>query len=272
MTFRTLVAGLMALAILPCGPSRAASTLEYNVTRGGQQSVQTVNIQDGVVWIKAAAGDANTDALFEQTSSQLVLIDHRRARYTPVNEDSVNRLSAQIEDMTPLVRGLGDQIRHLDPHQRARWEKMLEGFPLEAFETARKEAGKTQLTADGKPKTIAGVRCEPAVLSAGKFTELSFCLAQPEALGLSAGDIETLRALALFVQRLAHQAHSLAAPFGLAIKRGELDKLSGIPVQLKELKARQPLSMTLARSGDTKNALQPLRIPENYQQERLRLW
>lgn len=274
MTFRTRIARLLllALAALSCGTSQAGSTLEYTVTRDAQKSVQTVHIQDGVVWIKAAGGDANTDALFEQASTQLVLIDHRRARYTPVNEDSVKRLSGQIEDLTPLLHGLGDRIRRLAPHQRARWEMMLEGFPLEAFDMARKEAGKARISAAGKPKTIAGVRCKPATLSAGKFTELSFCLAQPEALGIAADDAETLRALTVFVQRLAHQAHSLATPFGLAIPRGELDRLAGIPVQLKELKGRQPLSMTLARGGTSKTELQPLRIPENYQPERLRLW
>lgn len=267
-----LLTGLVGFWFITSSPVMAASTLTYSVKQGGHKAVQTVNIQDGQVWITHAGGDSKTDVLFDRATDQWVLIDHRNQSYTPVNEETVRKLSAQIEDMLPLVQGLGDQIRRLNPQQRAKWEKMLNGFPLDAFDQARQEIKASHLKPKGKAQTIAGVRCETMQLRAGHVGDLEFCLAKPEALGLTAEDAETLQALTSFTQRLAQKAHGLASRFGLAIAQSDLNKLAGIPIMLRNTKGQHPLSMTLDHAEKITTPLKPLQIPENYQPQKLRLW
>ena len=267
-----LLTGLAGFWLIASGPAMAASTLTYSVRQGGHKAMQTVNIQDGQVWITHAGGDNKTDLLFDRTTNQWVLIDHRSQRFTAVNEETVRKLSAQIENMLPLVKGLGDQVRGLNPQQRAKWEKMLSGFPLDAFEQARQEIKASHLKTKGKVQTIAGVRCETMQLRAGHAGDLEFCIAQPEALGLTTEDAETLQALTAFTQRLTQQAHGLASHFGLAIAQTDLKKLAGIPIMVKENKGQHPLSMTLDHAEKISTPLKALQIPENYRPQKLRLW
>lgn len=268
---RTFVFGLAGLVFAGSPTAMAAGILSYSVMQGGHKAVQTVNIQNGQVWITHAGGDNKTDVLFDRTTNQWVLIDHRRQRYTPVNEETVRKLGSQIETMTPLVKGLGDQIRRLNPQQRSKWEKMLNGFPLDAFDQVRKELKTTQLKATGKTQTVSGVRCEVMQLKTG-HGDMELCLAQPQALGLTTEDADTLQALTTFSQQLALRAHGLASPFGLAIARTDLTKLAGIPILVRVTHQRNPLSMTLEHCETIKTPLQPLRIPESYRADKLRLW
>jgi hypothetical protein len=254
------------------GSVMAASILKYSVKQGGHTAVQTVNIQNGQVWITHAGGDSKTDVLFDRAMDLWVLIDHRNQSYTPVNEETVRKLSAQIEDMLPLVQGLGDQIRRLNPQQRAKWEKMLNGFPLDAFEQARLEIKGFHLNPKGKAKSIAGIRCETLQVKTNRTGNMEFCLAQPDTLGLTAEDAETLRALTDFTQRLAQKAHGLASRFGLAVAQTDLNNLTGIPVLLRETKGQHPLSMILEHVEKIATTLKPLQIPENYRPQKLRIW
>ena len=250
----------------------ADAVLEYTVDQGHRTAVQTVNIRDGSVWIKGAGGDDRMDALYERSSERLTLIDHRKQRYTPISEDSVKRLTGQIEDATPLLRGLGDQIRKLNPKQRAKWEKLLGGVPLDAFEAAQHELKDAKLQPVGQ-KHIAGIPCEAMQFSGNKAAgDIEFCLAQPAMLGLPEQDAETLQALTGFVRILAQKAHGLASPFGLALAGSDIDKLAGIPIQIRERQGKHPLSMTLSRAGAAKGATDGFKIPENYRPDTLKLW
>ena len=264
-----LIAGLLIFGLTP---AHADAVLEYTVDQGQRTALQTVNIRDGSVWVKGAGGDGHMDVLYERSSERLTLIDHRKQRYTPVSEDSVKRLAGQIEDATPLLRGLGDQIRKLNPKQRAKWEKLLGDVPLDAFGTVQREWKDAKLQPAGR-KQIAGIPCEAMHLSGNKAAgDIELCLAQPAMLGLPEQDAETLRALTGFVHNLAQKAHGLASPFGLALAGSDIDKLVGIPVQIRERQGKHPLSMTLNRAGAAKEATDSFKIPENYRPDTLKLW
>ena len=263
-----LIAGLL---IFGSTPAYADAVLEYTVDQGHRTTVQTVNIRDGSVWIKGAGGDSRMDALYERSGERLTLIDHRKQRYTPISEDSVKRLTGQIEDATPLLRGLGDQIRKLNPKQRAKWEKLLGNVPLDAFEAAQHEWKDAKLQRAGQ-KHIAGIPCEAMQFRGSKAGDIEFCIAQPAMLGLPEQDAQTLEALTGFVHKLAQKAHGLASPFGLALAASDIDKLAGIPIQIRERQGKHPLSMTLSRAGTAKATTDGFKIPENYRPDTLKLW
>lgn len=267
---RPFSALILTLTLLPCPPSQAGATLSYQVMEGQHKTTQTVNIQDGMAWVTAAGGNKNLDLLWAK--EYLVLIDHGRQRYTPINEDSVRKLAGQVETMTPLLRGLGGQIRQLKPEQRAKWEKLMDGFPLDTFDQAQQELSSARLESTGQRKVIAGIQCAVTRISAGPANQLELCLAQPDALGLSAEDANTLNDLAAFTQRLARQAHGLASRFGVAMAQIDIGQLAGIPIQIDEQRGQYPLTMTLERAATATAPLQALTIPENYRADRLKLW
>ncbi len=260
------------LSLSPCAGSQAASALSYILTEAGRPAAQTVTIQSGLLWVKGAGGDPNVDLLFDRASQQGALIDHRRQRYTLVNEASVGKLASQLEDLTPLLQGLSSQLRRLNPPQREKWARLLDGMPLDALAKAQKELATARIEAAGQPQTIGGVRCTPKRLSVGKTADLEVCLAQPGALGLPADDAETLQALASFTLRLAQRARGLAARFGLVVASEDLDQLAGIPVRIKTLHGQRPLSLTLDQAKSVTASGQPPAIPDHYRAERLRLW
>lgn len=263
---------LLSCLAVGCPAAQAGSTLSYAVTENGQKAIQTLNVQDGLVWITGLGGNTRLDVLIDPTGAQLALIDHQHQRYRPINEDRLRKLARQIEDVAPLVKGLGQQIRQLNPEQQGKWEKMLGGFPLEAFDTARKELGKTSLKQAGAARTVAGIRCVPQRLTAGTQTELELCMTQPESLHLSAPDTETLKSTIQLFRRQAESIHALAKRFGLGLSQAVVSDLIGIPLQVKELKGKRPLSISLDHAEQVKAPLKPLEIPAGYQMEKLKLW
>jgi hypothetical protein len=263
---------LFGYLLLHPGNLFAGSLLEYAVSHDGHSSLQTATINHGEIVIRAAGGDPSLDLVFEQTSKRLTLVDHRRQRYTPVTEDAIARLAGQVEDVTPLLRGLGQQLRGLDARQRAKWEKMLGGFPLDAFAVAQNTLQGITLDAAGTGKEIAGVPCKPLQLKGERFHPMALCIANPETLGLSGDDTAAVQSLVAMAHAVATRAHGLASRLGLALSNPHLDALTGIPVEIRELKGTHPLSMTLKRKQPTAPEAAPYHIPENYLADRLRLW
>lgn len=263
---------LLCCMAVGCPVAQAGSILSYNVTENGHKAIQSLNVQDGLVWITGLGGNTRLDVLVDAARGQLALIDHQHQRYTPINEDRLRKLARQIEDLAPLVNGLGNQIRRLNPEQQGKWENMLGGFPLDAFDTARKELGKTSLQAAGAARTVASIRCEPQHLTAGTQTRLELCMTQPESLHLSAPDTETLKSAIQLFRRQAESIHALATGFGLGLSATAVSDLIGIPLQVKELKGKRPLTISLDHTEQVKAPLKPPEIPAGYQMEKLKLW
>ena len=263
---------LFGYLLIHPGSLFAGSILEYAVSHGGHSGLQTVTISNGEIVIKAAGGDSSLDIVFEQTGKRLTLVDHRRQRYTPVTEEAIAKLAGQVEDVTPLLRGLGEQLRGLDARQRAKWEKMLGGFPLDAFAVAQHTLQGITLEAAGTGKEIAGVPCKSLQLKGERFHPMALCIADPGMLGLSAHDTAAVQSLVAVAHAVAVRAHGLASRLGLALSNQHLDTLAGVPVEIRELKGTHPLSMTLKRKQPTTVEVAPYHIPENYPADRLRLW
>ncbi len=272
MNIRPMATLLAALALLT-PDAGANAVLTYRWQHDGQTAIQTVSIQDGMLWITGLGGDPQLETVYDRQREQLALIDHRRQRITPIDAASVGKLAGYLEDIAPLLRGMSGQIQRLSPEQRKKWAGMLGDFPLDAFDIARKELEHTQLKSADKPKAVAGIPCHLLRLSSGKTTGLDLCLATPEALNLNADDTQTLAALSRLSQRLAGQAQAIAARFGLALGRQDLERLSGVPVAVRELKGHPPRTLELERVQTVTSALKKPEIPEGgYQVERLRLW
>lgn len=263
-----LAAGWLGAA----GAASAATVIDYQVTSGDHAVTQPVIIRDGSVMIKALGGDPNLDMLYESGGQRLVLIDHQGRRFTPITEDRVNQLAAQFEELQPILRGLAAQISRLPPKQRAKWETMLGGFPLERYAEVRKAAEATRLLKDGKERTVAGFSCAPLKVVRQGATAAEFCLATPAQLRLTNEDLTTLGSFLDFVRKLISRAEGLAAPFGLGIKGFNLAELTGLPIEIREHGGKQPLALTLRHVGTDTGSAAPLAVPNGYEAKTLNLW
>lgn len=267
----------LAYTILSCGLvgpilAQADSIMEFDVATGQHSSVQPVMIKDGMILVKSAGGDENLDILYERAAERLILIDHRKKRFTPVTDERVGQIARQAEEVQPLIQGFSEQLRRLSPKQRAKWESMLGGISLDQLDSVKREAESTKLMKTGAGKKVAGIACQEMNVLKGKARTVAFCLANPAALKISEDDSATLRSLIGFTQRLAARAQGLGSQFGIALPTSEIAALAGVPVEMREYGGKRPLAMTLSRVGGGAVADEALKVPEGYRSKELALW
>ena len=273
MKIPCFAACLLALNLVSLPETRAAAVMSYAVEHGGQKaSTQTVNIQDGQVWTHGLGDDAKIDILYDESRQQAVLIDHARQRYIPITDDSVRKLTSRLEGMSYMLRGLNDQIKQLNPEQKAKWGMLLEGLPVDAINEAQKAVAGLSLESMGKAQFFTGIRCEWMRLNLAQSAPVEFCLAAVDALSLSTADREALQGLTRLFQTLLQRAQGLASRFGVNLRQSDLDKLAGIPLAIEDRRGKQRLSLTLTAIGPAKSPLNPPAIPENYRSEGLKFW
>jgi hypothetical protein len=268
---KLITQSILGLAMFGLAPAHADSLIEYQVETGKRNVIQPVIIKNGTLLVKSAGGDKNLDVLYERNSERLVLIDHKKQYFTPITDEKIGQIARQAEDVQPLLRGIGEQLRKLSPKQKAKWEDMLGGISLDRFDAAKREAESTKLQKTGTGRTVGGVSCEEMnVIKHGAATA-EFCLADPTALKLPADDAATIRSLIAFTQRLARKAQGLTQ-FGIELPGGDLSNLAGIPVQMREFGGKHPVAMTLSRVSDETVASDALKVPEGYRAQSLKLW
>ena len=271
MFFRNRVMAVIGIGFFVLSPAYADSLIEYQVETGRQKSVQPIIIKNSSILVKSAGGDKNLDILYENNDEKLVLIDHKNHSFTPITEHRANKLAQQIEDLQPLLIGIGEQLGKLPPKQRAKWEDMLGGISLDRFDAAQREIGATKVQKAGAARQVAGIGCEPMGVIRHGVKTAEFCLADPAALKLPEPDANTLRALIAFTQRLAKRAEPLVQ-FGFELPRLDLSTNTGVPVQIREFNGKHSVDINLAKINGQAAISEEVKVPEGYRAEKLRLW
>lgn len=272
--FRVICCALLTgLSLGASPPVAAASVIDFIVATDGNVVPQPVIIDHGTILVKGAGGDKNLDILFERGAERLVLIDHQRRRFTPVTRERVDQLANRFEDIRPLLKGLAGQIAKLPPAQRAKWDALLGGFPIERYVAARAETEQTRLSKTRQIKTVAGIDCESIEMVRAGRTATEFCLANPSVLPLAAEDSATLEAMLTWLKKLALRAEDLLGLFGVDLAANALGDLPGLPIEIQQARGDRPLTMTLKRIAQTapQDAV-ALAIPAGYELRRLNLW
>jgi hypothetical protein len=269
---REFIRPILGCMLFAVASVHAESLMEFQVDRGKRSAMQPVMIKDGTVLVKSAGGDGNLDILYEQANERLILIDHKKQRFTPVTDEKVSRIARQAEDVQPLLQGFSEQLRKLSPKQRAKWESMLGGISLDQFDSARRAAESTKLMKTGVGKKVAGISCEQMNVVKGSAKAAEFCLADPAALKLPKDDSATIRSLIEFTQRLAAHAQGLSTQFGIELPASGIASLAGIPVEMRDFSGKHPVVMTLSRVGGGAVPSDSLKVPAGYRPKELALW
>ena len=253
----------------------ADSTLEYLVHESGADAgkTQPVLVKNGKIMVKAAGGDANLDVLYVRDQAKLVIIDHHKRTFTPIDEQQVNRISQQTEEIQPLLQGLGEQLAKVNPKQRAKWEQMLGGnISLDKIAEAAKPAQAVNVVKAGTGKNVAGIACEQMNVIEGKSAMAEFCIADPDKLNLSSDDYATIRSLLTLAEKLAGKTQGLARQFGISIPNIALRDVAGVPIEMRDLSGNNQGSLTLNRIVTSALSDDLLQIPNGYRAEQFQLW
>jgi hypothetical protein len=253
-------------------PAHADSTIEFHVEEGQKTAVQPVVVKDGQIMVKGAGGDHNLDIFYQRADERLVLIDHKKRRFTPITEEQIDRMARQAQDIQPLLQGFGDQLRKLSPKQRAKWEEMLGGISIDQLGSAENPMNDSRLVRTGQTKQVAGINCEQLEVLKGSAKLAEVCLANPSSMQLSADDYATIRSLLAFTQRIAAKAQSFASQFGIAVPPIQLSDLAGVPVEMVDLSGKRPTVMALNRITDSISPDARPQVPSGYQPQELTLW
>jgi hypothetical protein len=268
---RRIVCAVLA-SPLCVAPAFADSTLQYQIS--GEKTPQSLFVKDGQVLIQSAGGDATLDILFDQGRDMAFVIDHRKRAYMPLTEQRVAELASQAQNVQPLLRGLGEQLKKVSPEQKAKLSDLLGGVDLERVTAKSEDPLPIVLVQAGASKTSGGIACSKVEIRQGAIKKGDICMASPEVLGLPSGDYQTLRSLLLFSSRLAEKAKGAAARF---IDLGPIPALDlsaypGIPVELHLTASNRAHSMTLSRVGLEALSAGVVAIPEGYEAKKLKLW
>ena len=262
-----------SLLLVPA--AKADSVLEFLVkeTRDPAGKTQPVLVKDGQIMVKGAGGDENLDFLYSRAQERLVIIDHHKRTFMPVDEQQVNRIAQQTEDVQPLLKGLGEQIGKLSPKQRDKWEQMLGGnISLDKIAKAAEPQKPSSLVKTGMGKNVAGIACQQMNLIQGTAPMAEVCLADPASMNMSGDDYATIRSLFSFSERLATKTQGLAGQFGVKIPNIAIREVAGIPIELRDLSGENLGSMTLSRILSTAVSPERMQIPNGYRVEQLTLW
>ena len=81
MNIRPMATLLAALALLT-PDAGANAVLTYRWQHDGQTAIQTVSIQDGMLWITGLGGDPQLETVYDRQREQLALIGVMRWRAT----------------------------------------------------------------------------------------------------------------------------------------------------------------------------------------------
>lgn len=271
----TVLSLAISASLLLAPAAKADSVLEFLVkeTREPAGKTQPVLIKDGKIMVKGAGGDANLDFLYSRAQESLVVIDHHKRTFMPVDEQQVNRITRQTEDVQPLLQGLGEQIGKLSPKQRAKWEQMLGGnISLDKIAKAAEAPKPTSLVKTGMGKNVAGIACQQMSVIQGSAPMAEVCLADPATMNISSDDYATIRSLFSFSERLAAKTQGLAGQFGIKIPNIAIHDVAGIPIEMRDLSGENPGSMTLSRIITSAVSPDLMQIPDGYRAEQLTLW
>ncbi len=143
----TICAGLALPSI-----TNADVVLEYmvkgmNVPAGTTQNIAIKNDQ---IMVKAAGGDKNLDLLYRHAAENVVIVDHRKGTLMTVDEQQVDRINQQMQNVQPLLQGIGEEIGKLSPEQRQQLQDLFgDNVSLDTIAKAAEPQAPTRLVPAG---------------------------------------------------------------------------------------------------------------------------
>ena len=205
---------LMFLCVASVAPAAIADiVLSFDTT--DESAASMVRLVDGAVRIDG--GKSNAWMLYQASEDTLFIVSPTDKSYTRIDEAGIAKLGGQMDAARAEWEAEMDK---LPPEQRAMAEQMMQRM---TGGRSLKKTAPPEPQATGSSLTVAGVKCENYVVEQRGAKE-TLCVADPDDLGLSDEEYETVQAMYALLAKLG-EATGFA---GSAAPRA--DKLPGVPV------------------------------------------
>ena len=231
------------------GAAMADSTLVYNDNKGAE--ISRIMLSDGLAKITNKT-DAKTALIFDATGNRFTILDHEGKTYMVMGEKEIEALgnvSAMIDRM------LEEQLAQMPAAQREQMRGMMKSM-LE--KQMPKQAALPTYEKSGQSTSYNGFTCDKVIQFQEGKKESDFCVADYQALGVSADEYQG-------IQRFMKIAEKLAGQFGQNQSMNFASIGEVLPVQYKM--DQDTATLTAVKHDDL--PAQTFQVPEGYSQQEL---
>ena len=246
--------------------TNADVVLEYtvkgiNIPAGTSQNIAIKNDQ---IMVKSVGGDKNFDLLYRHAVENVLIVDHSKSTVMIVDEQQVDRLNQKMQNVQPLLQGIGEEIGKLSPEQRQQLQDLFgDNVSLDTLAKAAEPQAPTRLVPAGM-KEVGKIHCRVMRVMQGATPVAEVCLADAATMKVSDNDAATIRALFGFYERLAPKGQALARQQGITLPNITAREMSGIPVEFRDLSGQGSVTMTLRRVNTSPVSPELMRVPNGY--------
>ncbi|MDX1609734.1 MAG: DUF4412 domain-containing protein [Halofilum sp. (in: g-proteobacteria)] len=219
MNRTSLLIGAMALGL--AAATQADTRLEFSDESG----LSTFSIQGNRIRMDNEDG---TYTLFDAGSRELTVVEPGEQRFYRMDAETMKQQGQRIsEQMQQMREQMEQQLQSLPEEQREMMRQQMEQM-MQSQMPAQDSAPADVSIQRGGAGSVAGVRCDwVAVLADGNPVQ-RVCLADSSALGMSGGDMKTLRAMfATFADMASSFGGEMDAPAPVQV----LERFDGVPVK-----------------------------------------
>ena len=246
--------------------TNADVVLEYmvkgiNVPPGTTQNIAIKNDQ---IMVKSVGGNKNLDLLYRHAVENMLIVDHSKSTVMIVDEQQVDRLNQKMQNVQPLLQGIGEEIGKLSPEQRQQLQDLFgDNVSLDTLAKAAEPQAPTRLVPAGM-KEVGKIHCRVMRVMQGATPVAEVCLADAATMNVSNKDAATVRALFGFYERLAPKGQGLARQLGINLPNITAREMTGILVEFRDLSGKDSVTMTLLRSSTSPVSPELMRVPSGY--------
>jgi len=246
--------------------ANADVVLEYmvkgiNVSPGTTQNIAIKNDQ---IMVKSVGGNKNLDLLYRHAVENMLIVDHSKSTVMIVDEQQVDRLNQKMQNVQPLLQGIGEEIGKLSPEQRQQLQDLFgDNVSLDTLAKAAEPQAPTRLVPAGM-KEVEKIHCRVMRVMQGATPVAEVCLADAATMKVSDNDAATIRALFGFYERLTTKSQELTRQLGLTLPNIAAREVTGIPIEFRGLSHKDNGTMILLRSSTSPVSPELMRVPSGY--------
>jgi len=248
--------------VLASNTARADATIEITTD---QQPV-TMQVKDQKVLIKISGTQAQqSEAIFDQRTQTLHIIDHSNQTIFPLNEKTIGELSGTVN---AVVGAMQQQLENMTPEERNQMERMMASMGLSMPE---KETKPEVSLSHVREYSYSNIKCDESKVMEGNQEIATVCISQGNSTQLSEQDYQSILAAQNFMFNVADHAKQFSKQYGQQIPNiGDL-RLNGLLVNSlqKEAYGNTGTSASFRIKGVDVGNIENIVIPTGYRQRSL---
>lgn len=206
-----LLAGCLAAA-----PALAGTIIE---TESSSQGMNRMFVSGDQVRMDSD----DTYMIFDAAASEMTFVNTAERRYQVMTEQDIRRMGERIRQMRQQME---QQLQNMPEEQRAQARQQMEQMMPSSGEQPE-----LRVEATGGTDQVAGAECREARVYRDGDLAHEVCVAEPGALGIAAGDFDTVMAMFGFLEKMAGSLGGGADQIGGREMRQMMDELGGMPAR-----------------------------------------